>query len=172
MDFLGRKALNRFRSGFSLAEIHGGAHGIFPEPFSMQPIACFQWNTTCTKIINRATQGSANKLAMCTSPSGGDVQLFFVLHPGYCTPAIALFHGDGLGMDKSHGSHEQKCVRHAMGAIAKRRPRQKDVLERCYDAHHATMYIAIYIYIYICIYIYIYSRQFGHFGHIRPYIAI
>jgi len=41
MDFLGHKALNGFRSGFSLAEIHHGAHGIFPEPFSMQPIAFF-----------------------------------------------------------------------------------------------------------------------------------
>ena len=61
MDFLGPKALNGFRSGFSLAEIHHGAHGIFPEPFSMQPMAFFQENTT--KIINRATQGSTNKLA-------------------------------------------------------------------------------------------------------------
>ena len=72
MDFLGPKALNGFRSGFSLAEIHHGAHGIFPEPFSMQPMAFFQQNTA--KIINRAnraTQGSTNKLAMCASPGDG-----------------------------------------------------------------------------------------------------
>ena len=71
--------------------------------------------------VSIAAEPSRHRVGMC--------MFVFVL-----SLAILLLPVDGLSMGKCHGAR-RKGMRHAMGAIAKRRPWQKDALEPGHGAH-------------------------------------
>ena len=52
-----------------------------------------------------------------------------------CHLAVTPSRFEGLGMEKCHGSHCKTSVNNVMGAMAKRRPSQKDTLETCHGTH-------------------------------------